>query len=166
MSKTNVAGGSLRFRRQWWNEGLHLGDQLRNVRTDDSPDPVQFDLAIFVRKDVSLRDDRTPGDLRMCLPAIVRHTSRRLADDLQGRFHRQLELAVTRIVIEAEALRESFDRLRRVQYVPQVGRIALVRPHRYSSCWRGYGVSGMDFAPRLSRSNRPVARKVAPIRPA
>jgi hypothetical protein len=59
------------------------GDQGGRVHLDDSPYQVLTDLAVLVRKNMSVSDDRLPRDLGVRFLELSRHLSCRSANDLE-----------------------------------------------------------------------------------
>jgi hypothetical protein len=66
-------------------------------------DAIMFQLAIFVRKDMALRDDLPPRYFRMDVAKRLRHIPGRLADDLDVPFNGATEQSVTGVVVEVLA---------------------------------------------------------------
>src|SRR5688572_136544 len=89
-----------------------------------------LDPVVPVGKHISLGDDHAPGNLRVYLSELRRHMAGSLADNLQAAFDAQAESLVGLIVGEAYSLRNVPHGLGPPEHVPEIGRVALVRPHR------------------------------------
>ena len=66
---------------------MQLPYQLRHVVNHSSVKQLVIDMAILVRENVALADDRPPGHFRMCVREFNRNPACRFADN----FHDALD---------------------------------------------------------------------------
>lgn len=103
------------------------------MRLGDTLDELVFDLAVLVRQNVALGDDRPPGHLRMRQPKSIRQPARRLANNFDLTLNSRPQKLVDGVVFKGFARDEPSDTLARIEHVAQVRGITVVTPHTTTS---------------------------------
>ena len=75
---------------------------------------------------------------------VGRHKTGCFANDLERPFDRELKFAITKIVLLRHAIREVSDRACRIEPVPNVVGITVVRPHTKRAWIAGSPTAGTD----------------------
>src|SRR5687767_4356215 len=91
------------------------------------------DRAVFVRQYVAQADDLAPRDFRVRGAELLRHPPRGLAEELHQALQREQRPAIAYERLEREAPAQVPRLVRRLQHVPDVRLIAILRRHRWAS---------------------------------